>query len=530
MAKEKTKEEYLDFLVNETIKSKTDITYFSDNYCKVHDKEAEAIVDFKLFEYQKTTLKVIEKNKKIIVLKARQMGITAISVLLAVHRMSFRPNYKIVIVSDKQDTSNNFVKKVKEMWFALPEFIRGETTKQNPKTNNETYFEIGNGSSIKACSSNPESSRNISSNLIIFDEMAFCKTAQEVFKAVTPTLSKDGTMVMLSSPNSTNGFFYDYWRDAEKNKNGFTAIKLDYTKNPRYTQEWADATRRQSGERAFNQEYCCEFGNAGDTVFLKNDIDYYTNNTVKIPLYTYGANDETWVWEDPNYDEQYVTIVDTATGDGKDSSTIQVIKLSNSEQVLEAETSFDPKRLASESISVAGRYNKSLLIFENTGIGFNTCNDALYMGYDNFYKTGVGDVHNYENYVNNFDRQTKIGFPMSHSVRPNVISKFIKDIELKSFIIHSSRTVSELKTFIWKRGKAQSTYGANDDLIMPLAIYSYLKDTAMVYANRHKYTSQQMVSSIQIYKPTMTYTNVYQQNYQNIMRSFDLDEYDIFKQ
>ncbi len=52
-------------------------------------------------------------------------------------------------------------------------------------------------------------------------------------------------------------------------------------------------------------------------------------------------------------------------------------------------------------------------------------------------------------------------------------------------MIYSSRFYEELKTFVWKNNKAQARKGANDDLVMALAIGVSLYDTDPKY---HKQT------------------------------------------
>jgi hypothetical protein len=53
---------------------------------------------------------------------------------------------------------------------------------------------------------------------------------------------------------------------------------------------------------------------------------------------------------------------------------------------------------------------------------------------------------------------------------------YIRDREV---IIHSKRTIDELRVFIWKHGKAQAQSGYNDDLVMALAIGLWVRDTAV---------------------------------------------------
>jgi hypothetical protein len=515
------------FITDEYVKILSDISYFAENYCKVLDKDASKYVDFKLYPFQKTTLNIINKKNKSIILKARQMGISAISVLLCVYYMVTKENFKIIVVSNKQATSDEFLKKVKEMYESIPEFIKSVDNLQFG-LNNSRYFELTNGSSIHAKSSNPDSSRGLPANLVIFDEMAFCANAEEVVKAISPTLSKDGKIIMLSTPATSSGYFFDHWNNAVKNKNGYEPIKLKYDLHPKYDEEWAREKRREVGDRAFEQEHCCEFGNTGDGAFTKGDIEYYEKNTKDNPKYTYGEFSEFWVWEEPLPAEDYAVIVDTATGHGKDSSTIQIMKLSDSSQVLEYEGSFDPKRLALEAVSLAVKYNKAMLIIENTGIGFSTVNDALYIGYDNLYKGGLNSTYNYESYVDGQYNEQKSGFSMNWSSRPMVMSKFFRAIETKMLKIRSGRTINELKTLIWLKGKAQASYGASDDLIMPLAIYSYLIDTVLVYANRARDMSGQMVNAIQMFRPNSQLKSQAQIEYENIIQRFELDGYDIY--
>ena len=49
----------------------------------------------------------------------------------------------------------------------------------------------------------------------------------------------------------------------------------------------------------------------------------------------------------------------------------------------------------------------------------------------------------------------------------------------KLVIIHSKRTLEQLKVFIWKNGKPQSAQGYNDDIVLALAFGLWIRDTAV---------------------------------------------------
>ena len=54
----------------------------------------------------------------------------------------------------------------------------------------------------------------------------------------------------------------------------------------------------------------------------------------------------------------------------------------------------------------------------------------------------------------------------------------------KSLVIQGKRTMEELRTFIWKNGRAEAQTGYNDDLIMSLATACYVRDTALKFAQQ----------------------------------------------
>ena len=87
-------------------------------------------------------------------------------------------------------------------------------------------------------------------------------------------------------------------------------------------------------------------------------------------------------------------------------------------------------------------------------------------------------------YLNRFDTGNGMvpGFTTSLKTRPLAISKMISYITERSCVIKSKRTLEELRTFIWKNGKAQAQDGYNDDLVMAFGIGMFLRDTALKFS------------------------------------------------
>ncbi len=68
---------------------------------------------------------------------------------------------------------------------------------------------------------------------------------------------------------------------------------------------------------------------------------------------------------------------------------------------------------------------------------------------------GLGNV---EQYLTKFENGQGMvpGFTTSVKTRPLVISKMVSYIHEKACVIQSKRTLEELRTFVWKNGKART--------------------------------------------------------------------------
>jgi len=88
------------------------------------------------------------------------------------------------------------------------------------------------------------------------------------------------------------------------------------------------------------------------------------------------------------------------------------------------------------------------------------------------------------------------GFTTSMKTRPLIVAKLEEFIRNKLIKIYSTRIVNEMKTFIWKNGKAQAMKGYNDDLIMALAIGCWVRDTAIQTNSRDLNYQKAFVDSI----------------------------------
>jgi hypothetical protein len=177
-------------------------------------------------------------------------------------------------------------------------------------------------------------------------------------------------------------------------------------------------------------------------------------------------------------------VVDTAKGDGNDSSAIQIIEIESGDQVAEYQGDADPKSLAKIAIQICIEYGGALLVVENVGIGYTTVAEVNELGYTNIYFSPKNDTMDVSTYTSmNYDAGIGVtaGFTTSTKTRPNILAKMEEYVRSRSIKLRSRRLHSEMHTFIWKNGKPQAMNGRHDDLILPYAIGLYLRDSALKY-------------------------------------------------
>jgi hypothetical protein len=133
-------------------------------------------------------------------------------------------------------------------------------------------------------------------------------------------------------------------------------------------------------------------------------------------------------------------------------------------------------------------------------VGWAVIQQVIDRGYKNLYYSPKMDIGmgNVEQYLTKFENGNGMvpGFTTSLKTRPLVISKMVSYIHEKACVIQSKRTLEELRTFVWKNGKAQALDGYNDDLVMAWGIGMFLRDTALQFRQQGVDMARASINSI----------------------------------
>ena len=475
--------------VKEIIKCGKDPGYFFKNYLKIQHP-VRGLINFETFPFQDDCVEQFNDNRFNIVLKSRQLGMSTLVAAYSVWMGIFQREKNILIIATKLAVAQNFITKVKTMirslpkWLLLPEIV----------ANNKQMIQFSHGSQIKAIPTSEDAGRSEALSLLIVDEAAFVRNFDTIWTGIYPTISTGGRVIILSTPNGVGGQYYKLYTEAQSGLNEFNPIKIMWDEHPERGQAWFDEVTKNLSKRQIAQEYLCDFATSGET-FLDSSSLLWLGEMIEKPIDRQGMDKNVWIWKYPLSEHDYVLSADVSRGDSKDYSTFHIIDNTTSEVVAEYKGKIRPDTFA-ELINEFGlKYNKALVCPENNSYGFATILKLQELKYPRLYyrkrKTAyIGD------YIPPSTAETA-GFNTNGKTRGTILSKLEEVIRNKQIIIRSSRFYEELKTFSWKTGRAEAKRGFNDDLVMSMAIGSWLFDASSDYSKNSKALNDAILAGFQ---------------------------------
>ncbi len=231
-----------------------DVVYFANSYCVIEDKDApEVIVPFRGWPAQNEVLQDFADNRLNLILKARQMGITWISLYFCTHDLIFNLGHTVVALSKTEEDAKELVRRVSVVLANMPELLAGGRIVWK-MTATAIFITDDRGrliSTFKAFPASPSAGRSFTGNILLLDEWAFQEFAEEIWTSAYPTINRPtGGKVIGLSTIKKGSLFERLWLE----ENDFHKIFLSAFCDPRRTDEWYARTARDLGVK-IKQEY-----------------------------------------------------------------------------------------------------------------------------------------------------------------------------------------------------------------------------------------------------------------------------------
>lgn len=360
---------------------KSDVAYWVDRYVQILNATDERWRPFELWPKQRDVLEAMRAQRQLVVLKARQLGLTWLALAFALHRMIFHPIATIGIFSRIEADAQELLDiRLKGMYERLPESMKEQPVMQD----NKTRWQLRNGSTAMAFATT--GGRGYTFSLAIVDEADFQPDLPRLLTAVEPTVDMGGRMWLISSSNKDipesrfKAIYRVAQREDKSSVDAYYPIFLPWHARPGRTPEWYEVQKAKClAETGALDDIGGEYPATDTEALAPRTLDKripaiwieacYVAQRPSLPEDA-PVLPNLDVYVPPQAGRLYVIGADSAEGNPtSDDSALSVMDVESGEEVAQLSGKFQPSALASYADALGRYYNDAGLMVERNNHG-----------------------------------------------------------------------------------------------------------------------------------------------------------------
>jgi hypothetical protein len=210
---------------------KHDLAYFSQ-YLKIRPKFG-SLASFALNTAQLKLHQLIEEQKaktgrvRVIVLKARQLGVSTYVAARLYHKTINSPGLRTIIIGHEKRASSNLFQLVKRFHDHLPDELRPSIGVSNAE---ELLFDKLDSGYLVTVATTEGAGRSATAQMLHASETAFWSDLQTQWAALLQTVpDAEGTEIIIESTANGYNDFHSLWRKAEAGESEFMPVFLPWS-------------------------------------------------------------------------------------------------------------------------------------------------------------------------------------------------------------------------------------------------------------------------------------------------------------
>jgi hypothetical protein len=363
----------------EQVKCVRSFPYWLDTHGRLYDPAARGWIRFRLWPAQVEVADRLVGARRLVVLKARQLGLTWLAVGFALWLMLYRPAATVLLFSQRDDEAEHLLKfRLHGMYDRLPRWMQSA----RPVIDNEHELRLSNGSAALAFPTT--GGRSYAASFALVDEADHTPDLDRLLDAVKPTVDAGGRLLLLSTVDKArpDSPFKRIYEAACAGRNGYAAIFLPWQARPDRSAAWYAEIRRdfierdgvadslhgeypatdlealagRTLDRRFAAEWLAACDGTGDR---ETDLPVY--QSTDLPFYQF-------VSAQPG--RAYVIAADPAEGNPQsDESAAAVLDAETAEQVAVLAGRFEPAVFAAGLARLSADYNVAPILVERNNHG-----------------------------------------------------------------------------------------------------------------------------------------------------------------
>ncbi len=367
--------------------ARRDVAAFVRDCVWIYDATAQGWVRFELWPAQADTLQTMVASRKLVLLKALQLGISWLSLGYALWRMLFRAPATILLSSLREEESKELLWRLRGMYDRLPDHLRAEAVTHS----NETRWILSNGSHTLAFST--RSGRSCTGTLALVDETDFVPELSQFPNAVKPTIDAGGQLFLVSTSDKKRPIstFKNLFRAAVAGTGDYRHIFLPWWSRPGRDEAWRVAVQAEMfAQRGTKDDFYAEYPSTPEKALAAEQLDRRLPydwlqdclDTEREPLRDVGPPvPGLTVWAAPILGRRYVIGADPAEGNpNSDESAACVLDAVTWAQVAEMVGKIEPSTFAGYLDQVGRFYNGADVLPERNNHGHLLIRELQHLG------------------------------------------------------------------------------------------------------------------------------------------------------
>ncbi len=353
-----------------------DARYFAMRYGWLYNATEQAWLPFHLWPAQAATLSSMMEERMLVMLKARQLGISWLCLAYALWLLLFQSPSTVLLFSLREAEAVELLTRLKEMHRRLPTWMQAKRVVRE----NDTTFVLSNGSRALAFST--KGGRSYTGTLALVDEADFVPDLSSFLNGVKPTIDAGGKLFLVSTSDKKRpvSTFKNLFRAALQGVGDYRPLFLPWHSRPGRDEAWHTRTKAEMfAQRGTDDDFYAEYPATAEEALAPEQLDR------RIPYaWLKGVIEEgsplrslvapaipgLTVYVEAVEGRHYVIGADPAEGNpNSDDSVATVLDAERWEEVAHCVGKFEPTLFAAFIDLLGGYYNQADALVERNNHG-----------------------------------------------------------------------------------------------------------------------------------------------------------------
>ena len=254
----------------EWLKCGADVRYFTQRYGWLYNATAQAWLPFHLWAAQASTLEKMADARLLVMLKARQLGISWLCLAYALWLLIYHAPATVLLFSLREAEAVELLARLREMYARLPRWMQAKRVVRQ----RGTVMQLSNGSRALAFST--RGGRSYTGTLALVDEADFVPELGQFLNGVKPTIDAGGKLFLVSTSDKRRpvSTFKNLFRAAAQGVGDYRPLFLPWHSRPGRDATWHARTKAEMfAQRGTDDDFYAEYPATAEEALAPEELD-----------------------------------------------------------------------------------------------------------------------------------------------------------------------------------------------------------------------------------------------------------------